>query len=121
MFLGAKFCSHCGAQARRAEVDATDPRPCPRCQVETTAVLIGKNHFRECHKCEGIWADAESLHQIYADREQQAAILGAAADVPVPLTGKLEVVRYLRCPQCSVLMHRVNPTWRIRPWFKLFS
>jgi Zn-finger nucleic acid-binding protein len=108
MFLGAKFCSHCGAQARREEVNSAEPRPCPRCNVETIAVVLGQNQLRECPKCEGLWADAESVNQIYMDREQQAAILGTARDIPTSVTGSLEVVRYLRCPACSQLMHRVN-------------
>ncbi|HYG23279.1 MAG TPA: zf-TFIIB domain-containing protein [Verrucomicrobiae bacterium] len=108
VFLGAKFCSHCGAAARRAELSGLQPRPCPRCSSETQPVLIGTNHLLECPKCEGIWADADALERLYADREQHAAILGAAAAVPTPLTGNVEVVRYLRCPVCSDLMHRVN-------------
>lgn len=108
MFRGAKFCSHCGAPARRMEVDPTAPRLCPRCDIDTKAVVVGANRLRECAKCEGLWVDAESLEQIYKDREQQVAILGTAVDLPLSPNSKIEVVRYLRCPVCRVLMNRVH-------------
>jgi Zn-finger nucleic acid-binding protein len=71
------------------------------------AVVIGKTHLQECPKCEGIWADTASLEQICADREQQAAVLGTAAPLPVD-DNTLENVRYVPCPVCSTLMNRVN-------------
>lgn len=108
MFLGAKFCSHCGAKAERMEVAADKTELCPRCKTDLSAVVIGKNNLRECSRCEGIWVDVHSLNQIYADREEQAAVLGMASVLPTDLTGKLEVVRYLPCPECRELMHRVN-------------
>lgn len=107
MFLGAKFCSHCGAKANRTEKSATS-QPCPRCRVELDAVIVGETELRECPRCEGIWADADSLARICSDREQQAAVLGVAAPMPTDLTGSPEVVRYVPCPDCQKLMHRVN-------------
>lgn len=108
MFLGARFCSHCGAEAQRQELPSDEPHPCPRCSTELTPVRVGKNLLRECSKCEGVWADADSLQRIYAGHEEQAAILGNATAVPSSLTGTFEQVRYVRCPVCSQLMHRVN-------------
>lgn len=108
MFLGAKFCSRCGAAARRLELDTEEPRPCPRCAIETEAVKIGTTCLHECPKCEGLWADAESVERIYKDREQQAAVLGTAIDLPAFSNNYLEPVRYLHCPVCRALMHRVN-------------
>src|SRR5262245_33901944 len=61
MFLGAKFCSHCGAPAARREAAPSKPRICPRCNANLEAVLVGNTNLLECSKCEGIWADAESL------------------------------------------------------------
>lgn len=90
------------------EVDPTAPRLCPRCDIDTKAVVVGANRLRECAKCEGLWVDAESLEQIYKDREQQVAILGTAVDLPLSPNSKIEVVRYLRCPVCRVLMNRVH-------------
>jgi Zn-finger nucleic acid-binding protein len=76
IFLGAKFCSHCGGKVNRTEVPTDKVATCPRCKSNLEAVVIGKNNLRECSKCEGIWADADSLSQICADREQQAARFG---------------------------------------------
>lgn len=70
--------------------------------------MVGKTELRECPKCEGIWADAGALQQICADREQQAAVLGVAIPIPQPLNAPLESVRYVPCPVCRQLMHRVN-------------
>jgi Zn-finger nucleic acid-binding protein len=109
MFEGAKFCSHCGARVDRTEVAAATSQPCPRCQAAMSAVAIGKTNLRECPRCEGIWADAASLEQIRADREQQAAVLGMATPVPAPQSVEMErQIRYLPCPVCRTLMNRVN-------------
>ncbi len=109
IFLGAKFCSHCGARVDRTETPETACQPCPRCQADMEAVLIGHTHLRECPKCEGIWADGDSLQQICADREEQAAVLGMAVPEPSSQVGNIEQnIRYLPCPQCKKLMNRVN-------------
>jgi Zn-finger nucleic acid-binding protein len=108
IFLGAKFCSHCGARADRKELAADAVQLCPRCRVNTKASVIGKTDLRECPRCEGIWVDAAGLHQICADREQQAAVLGVATPLPPPAGVALENVRYVPCPVCKKLMHRVN-------------
>lgn len=108
MFVGAKFCSHCGAKADRTELADGERRPCPRCRTDTNAVVIGKVDLRECPKCEGLWADTECLQRICTDREQQSAVLGVAAPIPQPLNAPLEQIRYLPCPVCKQLMHRVN-------------
>jgi len=108
MFLGAKFCSHCGAKADRKEAAADTVRNCPRCRMNTQAIVIGQADLRECPRCEGIWADVESLQRICSDREQQAALLGVAATLPTPTDLPLEKVHYLPCPVCQQLMHRVN-------------
>jgi len=69
--------------------------------------MIGKNTLRECARCEGLWADTDTLLQICTDREQQSAVLGAAMTIE-PSSNKLEEVRYVPCPICKQLMHRVN-------------
>jgi Zn-finger nucleic acid-binding protein len=108
MFAGAKFCSHCGAKADRTEVPAGTHELCPRCHVEMEAVLIGRTNLEECPKCEGIWADAYSLQQICADREQQAAVLGMATAQTAPQAAFEEHIHYIPCPVCKNLMNRVN-------------
>ena len=108
MFVGAKFCSHCGAKAERRELAQDKPHPCPRCRSNTKPVVIGKTSLHECPRCEGLWADAAALQHIVADREQQAAVLGVAMPMPAPNSVPLEKIRYLPCPVCRKLMHRVN-------------
>ena len=109
MFLGAKFCSHCGAQAARTEVAADAHELCPRCRVDMNAVIIGSISLRECPKCEGIWADTDSLRQICADREKQSAVLGLPTTLHDAEAGNLEQnIRYVPCPVCHKLMNRVN-------------
>jgi len=109
MFIGDKFCPHCGAQAARAEVPAGTREVCPRCKVDLEAVVIGNTSLRECARCEGIWASADALQQICADREKQAVVLGMASHIPAAAGfGAEEKVHYLPCPVCQELMNRVN-------------
>jgi Zn-finger nucleic acid-binding protein len=107
VFVGAKFCSHCGAKVARQERVSGSERPCPRCKTATRAVTVGKTDLRECPRCEGLWADKESLQQICTDREQQSALLGVAAPVPAG-RNPLEKIKYVPCPVCNQLMHRTN-------------
>ena len=72
-------------------------------------VVIGKTDLRECRKCEGLWADAETIRQICSDSERQAAVLGMATVVPAKPIGDMEMnIRYVPCPVCKSLMNRVN-------------
>jgi Zn-finger nucleic acid-binding protein len=110
MFIGQEFCPHCGAKAdRQKAAEAAAPELCPRCKTNLEIVVIGGSNVRECPKCEGIWTDAETLRQICAEREKQAAVLGMPTQLP-PNEG-LQVeqqIRYLPCPACGQLMNRVN-------------
>ncbi len=108
MFVGAKFCSHCGAKADRTEVADGPHEICPRCRVEMEAVLIGKTHLEECPRCEGVWADADSVRQICADQEQQAAVLGMPTSQTAAAASIEEHIHYIPCPVCKTLMNRVN-------------
>jgi Zn-finger nucleic acid-binding protein len=108
IFRGAKFCSHCGMKVQRMEKIAPDACHCPRCRVNTREVTLGTSTLRECPACEGLWVDTVALHQICTDREHQATILGAAADVVPSARLPLERVRYIPCPICKSLMNRVN-------------
>jgi Zn-finger nucleic acid-binding protein len=110
MFVGQQFCPHCGAKADRQDSPApAPPEPCPRCKANLDAVVIGGSNLRECPKCEGIWTDAETLRQICANREQQAAVLGMATHLPTnDGVGIEKQIRYLPCPVCGELMNRVN-------------
>lgn len=107
-FLGAKFCSHCGALLTRADEGVDADLLCPRCHVLLTAASLGNATVHDCPRCGGIWVDAKVLQQICADREKQAAVLGTAGPLPEPDPSPLEKVRYLPCPVCRKLMNRVN-------------
>jgi Zn-finger nucleic acid-binding protein len=73
------------------------------------AVVVGESNLLECTKCEGLWVSADTLKDICANREKQAAVLGMATHIP-PVDGvELEErIRYLPCPECGKLMNRVN-------------
>jgi Zn-finger nucleic acid-binding protein len=81
---------------------------CPRCRVNTKEVTLGNSTMRECPVCEGLWVDTVALHQITTDRERQTTILGNAADILPATQLAPERVRYIPCPVCKQLMHRVN-------------
>jgi Zn-finger nucleic acid-binding protein len=110
MFIGQKFCPHCGARADRQDSAAeAAPEPCPHCKTMMDSVVIGGSHVRECPRCEGIWTDTETLRQICADRDQQASVLGMATHIPSNTVRELDkAIHYLPCPVCGDLMNRVN-------------
>lgn len=56
----------------------------------------------------GLWVDVPSFEKICADREQQAAVLGAASPAPQSQASEIGKVRYAPCPECSHLMNRIN-------------
>ena len=107
MFIGEKFCSHCGAVAQRT--DATGAALlCPKCDhSEMKAVQVGKSRLWECSACDGMWVDVTTLRLICDEKEQQSAVLG------MPMASRQEVqvetsFRYVPCPVCRQLMNRVN-------------
>ncbi|PWT92183.1 MAG: hypothetical protein C5B55_06860 [Blastocatellia bacterium] len=108
MFLGSKFCPHCGAAGDRHDVSASVDKKCPRCQEALQLLAIGDSKVLECGKCSGLWLDTATFEKICNDREQQAAVLGAAslAHGGAPLTPAK--VNYVPCPECSELMNRAN-------------
>jgi Zn-finger nucleic acid-binding protein len=108
MFIGEKFCSHCGAKAERTEEVTAEERLCPHCHVNMEAVAVGNAHVRECSKCEGVWVDADTLRAICEDREEQAAVLGMASHLPTTESEEEQKIRYIPCPVCKELMNRVN-------------
>jgi Zn-finger nucleic acid-binding protein len=108
MFVGEKFCSHCGARPDRTEAETDEKRPCPRCQADMKAVTIGANRLLECPQCQGLWADAASLENISTEREQQAAVLGMPGTHGADTVDLEKNIRYLPCPVCHKLMNRVN-------------
>jgi Zn-finger nucleic acid-binding protein len=110
MFIGQQFCPHCGAKADRKDSSAPAAiEQCPRCKSNLEAVVVGTSSVRECPRCEGIWTDTETLRQICADQEKQAAVLGIPSHLPTNEGVAIEKqIRYLPCPVCGELMNRVN-------------
>jgi Zn-finger nucleic acid-binding protein len=109
MFIGSKHCPRCGAAAAGTGTANLPPRKCPRCRLEMKSVAIGSATLRECPQCDGLWVDVGSFEKICADREQQAAVLGAASPAPTHSAGdSVSKVSYVPCPECSQLMNRIN-------------
>ncbi len=109
MFVGAKHCSSCGAKAEAAGVGGGANASCPRCRVRLESIAVGSASLRECARCDGLWVDAESFERIVNEREEQSAVLGAAALLPKQgAGGGPDAVRYVPCPECGELMNRVN-------------
>jgi Zn-finger nucleic acid-binding protein len=109
IFQGSKHCPHCGAEVSRVEPSVLALRSCPRCRLELRAIAVGTVQLRECDRCDGLWVELATFEKICADREEQAAVLGAASPAPTHQVGPLETrIRYVPCPECSQLMNRVN-------------
>lgn len=108
MFLGSKFCDHCGRKANKVEV-FTDEKvgECPRCERPLESLRIGATAVRECMGCGGFWTGAETFESLCADKEEQAAVLnfiGTQTFENRPETA----VTYVPCPDCKQLMNRSN-------------
>lgn len=108
MFLGGKFCGHCGAKTVQPEViSAEKAGNCPRCKLDLNLLEIGETTLRECEKCGGLWADVETFENVCADREKQSVVLGFLGERP-KLTAKPAKISYVPCPDCGQLMNRNN-------------
>jgi Zn-finger nucleic acid-binding protein len=108
MFLSSKHCPRCGAAYNRDEEVVSTGRRCPRCKIELQVVTIGDSEVLECSKCLGLWLNTTTFEKICADKEQQAAVLGAAALVGIDRSVHPTKVNYIPCPECSQLMNRAN-------------
>jgi Zn-finger nucleic acid-binding protein len=108
IFEGAKFCAFCGAETSRAQKTKTD-LPCPGCKTKLLGnVELGHTPVMECASCHGLWIDAPTFDRICTDREKQSAVLGGASELFRPGGQDVPKVRYVRCPECRELMHRIN-------------
>ena len=53
MFVGSKFCDHCGAIAAPVEISLDDDAgDCPRCRVALENIKIDETGIRACTKCD---------------------------------------------------------------------
>lgn len=108
MFLGSKFCTHCGSKAAAAEVVTPEKAgECPRCRNALQLLNIGRVNIRECEKCGGFWSDPETFEQLCSSTEDQAAVLGFIKSDSHPHAHP-ETIRYVPCPDCAQLMNRSN-------------
>jgi Zn-finger nucleic acid-binding protein len=108
MFLGSKFCGHCGASAYPAELlDDAEPGDCPRCKTKLQSLKIDTVQIRECEKCGGFWSGGSVFEELCNNREQQASVLGFIGSYvhtePAP-----SAISYVPCPDCKLLMNRSN-------------
>jgi len=108
MFLGSKFCGHCGATARAAELlDDANAGDCPRCKVKLQSLQIDTVQIRECERCGGFWSAGDAFENLCSDREKQASVLGFAGSYRHE-NPNAATISYVPCPDCTQLMNRSN-------------
>ena len=108
MFLGSKFCGHCGERAVEAKPsEDEDAGVCPRCKGELRALEIDTTNIRECVKCGGFWTSVETFETLCADKEQQSAVISYASAKPRDASFA-PTIKYVPCPDCRQLMNRSN-------------
>ena len=105
MFAGSKHCPHCGGAASRGPAQDETGLSCPDCEVPLVRVAVGQTILAECQRCFGIWLDTASFNRVCVEREEQAAVLGRAEPQEIDVR---KAWRYLPCPSCKQLMHRIN-------------
>jgi Zn-finger nucleic acid-binding protein len=108
MFAGTLHCPRCGSTAQRAEATELAVRSCPRCRVDMASITLGLTTLRECSQCSGLWVDVPTFEQISADRERQAAVLGAVSTATSAKGPTQNGATYIPCPECKQLMNRMN-------------
>jgi Zn-finger nucleic acid-binding protein len=105
MFVGSKFCPHCGTRAVAVQQGANTTRSCPRCHILLADVQVVTTPLEECTRCGGLWIDVSNFEFICSNAEARQAATGLLIPPPVALDPH---VVYLKCPQCQTLMNRMN-------------
>jgi Zn-finger nucleic acid-binding protein len=111
MFIGSRYCPHCGAAPAESKAAPLSVLKCPRCKTDMTSVTIGAEPMRECERCGGLWVEVAVFEKICAHKEEQSAVLGGASSAPqhhLTLNPGPDKIRYVPCPQCGQLMNRIN-------------
>ncbi|MCD6496857.1 MAG: zf-TFIIB domain-containing protein [Deltaproteobacteria bacterium] len=104
----ARFCSHCGLVLHPQKIEAVSDRAlsCPRCAVPLRRRTTDGLDMYECPECCGLWLGNDDFDAV---RRKKVAEF---EQYPVPReetkARRLEPVLYLKCPECGVLMNRVN-------------
>lgn len=108
MFVGSRFCNHCGAENQRELVEDDVELHCPRCQQSLQGLKLGSTAASECGACGGIWLVPDTLQRLVTAKEEGAAVVSAlAARIPTA-TVPPNAVTYIPCPRCRKLMNRTN-------------
>jgi len=108
MFVGSRFCPHCGIESAREVLDES-PIPCPGCTGEMQAIRLGTTLLRECSACGGLWLAGRAFEQVCAEREGRTRVLTLLRASPAEaVRPALAKVRYLPCPGCKKVMNRSN-------------
>lgn len=108
MFLGSKFCDHCGRKTNPVEVMPDENvGDCPRCKRPLESIRISAAQVRECGSCGGFWTDTATFESICADKEEQAAVLSFIQKQTIE-TRPAAAISYVPCPDCKQLMNRSN-------------
>ena len=108
MFLGSKFCAHCGERAVNAEIlPDGHAGQCPRCKIDLQSLKVGATGMRECLRCGGFWMGIEAFESLCADKEEQSVVISYAGSKPRELDS-LPSINYVPCPDCKQLMNRSN-------------
>ena len=108
MFLGSKFCSHCGVKTASVEAMAGEKDgDCPRCRIRLETLQIDTTHIRECMRCGGFWASVDTFERLCADKEQQSAVISFIGSEAHPHAHPA-VIQYVPCPDCGELTNRSN-------------
>lgn len=108
MFLGSKFCTHCGNKVQSATLlDDENTGDCPRCKVRLQLLEIDAVTIRECERCGGFWSGVETFEKLCASKEQQASVLGFIGSYVHP-DAEPSKISYVPCPDCKQLMNRSN-------------
>lgn len=115
IFSGTRHCPHCGVRAdqgARPAESMESVRKCARCDSRPglVAALTGGVLLDRCEGCGGTFVDRVSLETLITDRDRQVKLQHALShgdDLVLPVPG-VDAVKYLRCPECSVLMQRRN-------------
>ncbi len=108
MFIGTRFCGHCGAMAAPLDVSLDDESgDCPRCRNPLETLRVGETAFRGCTGCDGLWVGVSTFENVCADGEKQSAVLGFLKERK-SRTHSQTKVNYVPCPDCDQLMNRNN-------------
>lgn len=107
VFIGSKHCQHCGAAIASVEMYA-GTRACPRGCGTLRRLSLGGVELEECEGCSGAWLEPEVFQRLCAEEERRTVFLGAEFQARHAAHSAVNPVRYLPCPDCGVMMNRVN-------------